>query len=208
MTSDQIKDLQARGIDWTGMPLQQDGIMGEKTAWFQYLESLDRRREKIVRTALKYYQMPVKEDAGRPNRGFWVDKFQVPTGQPLGIPWCLCFVSAVMTEAGADWPVYHASAAGAMAWAGQAHRIVKDPLPGDCFVFLYPPESSLAGHGHGGIVLGSDGSWIADCDGNVGDSARVGFRAKAGLTFLRSLESEVQPVMPQGLERLDGHGTR
>ncbi len=56
-------------------------------------------------------------------------------------------------------------------------------------------------------MLGYDGTWIADCDGNVGDSVRVGFRAAAGLTFLRSLESEVAPVMPQGLQRLDGHGT-
>lgn len=207
MNNDQIKDLQARGIDWTGMTLQQDGVMGEKTAWFQYLESLDRRREKIVRTALKYFQMPVKEDAGRPNRGFWVDAFQKPTGLPPGMPWCLCFVSAVMTEAGADWPVYHASAASAMAWGASQHRIVKEPLPGDIFAFLYPPESSLAGHGHGGIVLGSDGSWIADCDGNVGDSVKVGFRAKAGLTFIRSLDLETSSVMPSGIPRLDGHST-
>jgi CHAP domain-containing protein len=206
-TPDQLKALQQRGIDWLGQPLQVDGNLGPKTEWFAYLESLDRRREMIVRTALKYFAQGVRETPGQPNRGPVVDLFQAPTGMALGFPWCLSFVSYVMTEAGADWPVYHASAAAAMAWAAKERRIVKNPLPGDVFTFLYPPESKLAGHGHGGIVLGYDGTWIADCDGNVGDSVRVGFRAAAGLSFIRTLKSEVAPVMPQGLVRLDGHGT-
>jgi len=207
-TPDQLKALQTRGIDWLGQPLQVDGNQGPKTEWFAYLESLDRRREMIVRTALKYFAQGVKENPGTPNRGPVVDEFQKPAGLPLGIPWCLSFVSYVMQEAGADWPVYHASAAAAMAWAAKERRIVKNPLPGDAFAFLYPPESKLAGHGHGGIVLGYDGNWIADCDGNVGDSVRVGFRAAAGLTFIRSVLDNTICPMPQGLTRLDGYHDR
>jgi hypothetical protein len=213
LTSEQIKALQDMddAIDWTGKPLTVDGNYGPRTQWWHGISKLHPVRQGILQCALAYHFDGTAE-TGLPNRSPVIDQMQEPGGltPKYGHPWCLAFVSWCLTRAGADWPVYHMSAYKAIQWARANDRIVTNPLPGDVFCFLYPSESAKSpGAGHGGIVLGCDKDWIADVDGNVGNAVRVGRRARAGLTFIRTVqENPGQLTMPTNLDRLDGAGDR
>lgn len=192
MTKDEVIKVQTPGIDWFGQPLVVDGNAGPKTQWWAGILLLHPTRVQIIKTALEYYRRRVKETA--PNRGDGVDEFQEPAGIGLGNPWCIAFTSFVLVnDCRLTWP-YHMSAYQLIAWAKATGRVVQDPLPGDLFAFLYPDSKTK--EGHGGIVLGSDASWIADVDGNVGNAVAVGKRARRGLTFVRTVDAVPETTMP------------
>jgi hypothetical protein len=190
-----VKALQESGIDWFGEPLAVTGKVDARTEWWAGISSLPFQRQQIVRTALGYYQRRVKEDAGRPNRGKYVDLFTAPGKLGPGVPWCIAFTSFVLhVDCGmADWP-YHMSAYKVIEWAKSEKRITDSPLPGDMFAFTYP--DSPTHEGHGGFVLAHNADWIVDCDGNVGDAVQVGRRASRGLTFIRTVDGAAGPTMP------------
>jgi hypothetical protein len=207
----QIRDLQTGGIDWTGEDLLVDGKWGPKTAWWAYICSLPDVQQSIVLNALHYYHIGTKEDAGRHNRGKIVDMFQEAGGLGPGNPWCAAFVSYIMRKSQADWPVYHMSAWSIIEWAKATGRITDTPQPGFCFAFLYTPEVKGFTPGHCGVIVANDDKHIVDCDGNAGDRVRVGYRARKGLTFIRTVEEKgALPVMPdiKTLPSLDGTKTR
>jgi hypothetical protein len=211
LDASQIRELQTGGVDWTGASLIVDGVWGTKTAWWAYLCSLPKTQQAIVLNAIHYYHIGVKEDAGRPNRGTFVDMFQAPGGLTLGQPWCAAFVSYVMRASKAEWPIYHMSAWSIIEWAKSTGRITDTPQPGFAFTFLYTPEVQGFTPGHCGIIVANDDTHIVDCDGNAGDSVRLGYRARKGLTFIRTVEDQsVKPVMPDitTLPNLDGTKTR
>lgn len=211
MTLDQqqIKFLQAGGIDWNGERLKVDGDYGPKTQWWHGISTLPELRIRVIKTALMHNG--IKEDTGRPNRSTTIDRIQKPGGLGLGNPWCIAFVSAVLRDCSVSWPVYHMSAYELLKWAKAEGRITTEPLPGDLFAFLYDTKAVGFTPGHGGFVLGANEDWIADVDGNVGDSVKVGKRARQGLTFIRTVVDERIPlIMPplKDLVNLDGARTR
>jgi hypothetical protein len=212
MNSEQIKAIQAGdgphrpGIDWNGKPLSIDGVWGPKTAWWAGILSLPVQRQNIVRIALSHNGK--KEDAGRPNRSVWIDSIQKPAGIGVGNPWCALFLSNVLREAGLeDWP-YHAKVSYLIEWARKEGRITTSPLPGDIFGFLYN-EMEKDSPGHCGGVLASDALWQISVEGNVGDSVKVGKRARQGLTFIRTVP-DVREVlaMPPLKDFVNLDGTR
>lgn len=210
LTTEQVKAIQRGGIDWFGVKLKEDGDYGPRTQWWDGILSLPLIRQQIIRTALKYNG--TKEDAGRPNRSAQIDKWQNPGGLGVGNPWCIAFAMGVLREVGAcqDWP-YHTSAYEFMRWAGVNGLITRDPLPGDCFAFVYDLTAVGQTPGHGGIVLATDVDWMIDVDGNVGDSVVVGKRARDGITYIRTVpDVRHQFVMPptKDFRNLDGARTR
>jgi hypothetical protein len=205
----QILSVQEDGIDWNGKPLVKDADYGPRTRWWHGISTLPCQRQLIVRTFLKYNGR--KEDTGKPNRSEWLDEIQKPGGLGVGNPWCIAFISHVMRECSVDWPLYHMSAWAMIEWAKQNGRITENPLPGDLFAFLYNPEAIGFTPGHGGGILATNADWVCDADGNVGDSVCVGKRARQGLTFIRTVDSEDPPLtMPplKDLTFLDGARTR
>lgn len=204
---EQVKEIQLRGIDWTGKKLKVDGDYGPKTQWWHGISTLPPMRQDLTCTALFYNGK--KEDTGRPNRSLWLDEIQAPGGLGVGNPWCIAFVSYVMRSCNADWPIYHMSAYAMLQWAKAEGRITTDPLPGDIFAFLYDPTAKGFTPGHGGFVLAANEDWIADIDGNVGDSVKVGKRARQGLTFIRTVPDErPKLIMPPLTELTDLDGSR
>ncbi len=209
LDTEQIKQIQFGGVDWTGQRLRVDGNYGPKTQWWHGVSLLPHARRLAVLVALSHNGR--KEDKGRPNRSEWLDKIQEPGGIGVGNPWCIAFVSNVMHECRVDWPLYHMSAYAMLEWAKANGRITTDPLPGDVFGFLYDTTAKGFTPGHGGFVLAANADWICDIDGNVGDSVKVGKRARQGLTFIRTVPDERIPlIMPPltELPNLDGARTR
>lgn len=207
LTMEQVKAIQSAnggGIDWTGKKLKVDGDYGARTQWWHYISSLHNLRQQFIRQLLYFNQLGVKDDGN--NRGKQVDVFVEPSGLELGVPWCIALQSYCLRAVGADWPIYHMSAFKLIEWAKENNRITDRPLPGDLHAFLYPKGHALYGSGHGGGLLGAGSDWAAVCDGNVGDSIHVGMRAREGLTFIRTVDDDVQPtaVASMGLTRLDG----
>jgi hypothetical protein len=204
VNKEQIIKIQERGIDWNGKPLSHDGDIGPKTAWWIGIESLPETRQRIVRIALGHNGKT--EDAGRPNRSVWIDEVQHPAGIGYGHPWCILFPSNVLRAAGLkDWP-YHAGAYAMIEWAKKEGLVTQSPLPGDIFAFTYNVNQAYS-PGHGGIVLAADALWEVSVEGNVGDSVKVGKRARSGLTFIRTVpdhrEMLTMPVL-KDLPNLDG----
>lgn len=197
LSREAVKLIQAEGIDWFGEPLLADGDWGPKTAWWAGISDLPEVRQRIVRIALEHYRQKRGEDKGRPNRGDWVDEIVKPGHIGVGHPWCAAFVSNVLQQAGADWPIYHMSALKIITWGKSTGRIVKDPQPGDVFAFMHNQEE-----GHVGIVLACDMNWICDVDGNVGNKVAVGKRARDGLTFIRAVSEDKFPVVMPPTDKL------
>lgn len=204
LSNDQVKLIQKGGVDWLGAALTVDGMYGPRTQFWHYVASLCPMRQDIVRQNLRFHAMGVKDDGH--NRGELVDKFVAPSGLAPGVPWCIAMQSHVLTDVGADWPVYHMSAFKLLEWAKENNRLTDRPLPGDLHCFLYPKGHALYGSGHGGCVIMPGTSWMAVCDGNVSDAVTVGMRAREGLSFIRTVEDDVQQlsVSSMGLTRLDG----
>lgn len=202
-------------IDWFGERLVVDGDYGLRSQWWHYISQLSRTERLIIRVALGHVHAGVKDNGS--NRGPVVDdRFMAPAGAwAIGKPWCIGAQSSVLHEAGANWPQHHVSTAGMLKWAAQQKRILPEPRVACAYGFLYPPDVAAAkgmdpGAGHGGIVIAAppESNWVAVADGNVGDKYTVGLRAKAPLTFVRTVNSmalpNVPPVLPSRLPRLDG----
>lgn len=204
LSIEQVKQIQKGGIDWTGQPLTVDGDYGPKTQWWHYVSSLSPLRRHFICQLLHFNALGVKDDGH--NRGVWVDKFVEPSGFEPGVPWCIALQSFCLTHAGIDWPIYHMSAFKLIEWAKENNQVTDRPLPGDLHAFLYPKGHALYGSGHGGAVLLQGSTWVAVCDGNVEDSIHVGMRQREGLTFIRTVEDDVQlmNVSSMNLTRLDG----
>ena len=109
----------------------------------------------------------VKEDAGRPNRGRLIDKWNTATGIPLNSQafWCGAFVNACLTASGLPpdrvlaWcPGIEARAkAGTGGWSWHSK-----PRPGDLALFTHGGVA-----GHVGIVERVDGKSIMTIEGNT-----------------------------------------
>lgn len=220
LTKEQVEAIQISGgtreapcgIDWEGELLSVDGDYGPRTQWWHYVSTTCNSVElRTLRIALGHVRNGVRDDGN--NRGLIVDGFMLPAGKKmLGKPWCIGAVSAVLRQAGADWPVYHVSTAAMLQWAAREGRILRAPRPGCAYGFLYPPDVAKAlgmepGSGHGGIVTAAPTSspWVSVADGNVRDKYTAGMRAVAPLTFIATtVPVDVSPMLPPGLPRLDG----
>ena len=205
MTKDEVIAIQRGGMDWLGQPLLCDGDYGPRTQWWHYITTLHPKRQQLVMAWLWFHAMGTVKDDGN-NRGTWPDRFMEPSGLKPGGAWCIAFMSYCLHQCNADWPVYHASTFNMLEWAKTNGRITTQPKPGDIHCFMYPRESKLFGKGHGGGVIAVDTSWVAVCDGNVGDTVKVGKRARDGLTFIRTVDDEASSpaVANMNLQRLDG----
>ncbi|HET8758546.1 MAG TPA: CHAP domain-containing protein, partial [Solirubrobacteraceae bacterium] len=109
----------------------------------------------------------VREDAGRPNRGRMIDKWNTATGIPLNSQayWCGAFVNACLTAAGlppdhvlAYCPsIENRAKAGTGGWSWQSK-----PRPGDLALFTHGGVA-----GHVGLVERVEGSTVITIEGNT-----------------------------------------
>lgn len=109
----------------------------------------------------------VKEDAGRPNRGRMIDKWNTATGIPLNSQayWCGAFVNACLTAAGLPpdrvlaWcpGIENRAKAGTAGWSWHSK-----PRPGDLALFTHDGVA-----GHVGIVERVEGRTIVTIEGNT-----------------------------------------
>ena len=117
-------------------------------------------------------QLGVREDAGRPNRGKAIDKWNVATGIPPGPNafWCGAFVNACLI--GAGFPPDHVLAycpaiedraqQGRDGWSWHAK-----PKPGDLALFTHRYPDGRLDAGHVGIVERVEGNAIVTIEGNT-----------------------------------------
>jgi hypothetical protein len=206
LSPEDILEIQDGGIDYYGKPLEKNG-WGPRTAWWYGILSLPVQRRLIVCKALQYYASGKVVDDGN-NRGEWPDKFLKPAGL-IGEPWCVAMTSYILrNEAWFEedvWP-YHTSTLHLIEWARKHDRIVKEPLPGDLVAFMHNDTE-----GHTEINLSTNINWVLDVGGNLSNTVKVGKRAKAGLTFIRTVDVEGSKLACpplEGILNLDGTRTR
>jgi hypothetical protein len=212
LTKDEVKKIQAGGIDWNGQPLKQDGDYGQRTKWWHGITTLDQKRQDVLKLALGYHAANMGEATGK-NDGAFVDMLFKPVGL-RNLAWCLAFVSHCYTRCNVPWPKYHVSAYQVIQWAKENQKFVTEPMPGDLEVFLYEKVKGEDWKGHGRIVTGYDTitGRTAGVDGNVTNLVRVGFRdPRPDRFYVRPTGFTANHgtlVMPTGLVDLDGLADR
>jgi predicted chitinase/peptidoglycan hydrolase-like protein with peptidoglycan-binding domain len=114
----------------------------------------------------------VREDAGRPNRGKLIDKWNTATGIPHGPNafWCGAFVNACLIAAGfppdrvlAYCPsIEDRAQAGREGWSWHS-----TPRPGDLALFTHRYPDGRVDAGHVGIVERVEGNAVITIEGNT-----------------------------------------
>ena len=206
LSNEEILQVQENGIDYFGKPLEKNG-WGPRTAWWYGILSLPEQRRRGIRRVLELYQSGKVYDDGN-NRGEWPDKVLKPAGL-IGLPWCVAFTSWILRNEcwldESEWP-YHTSTLHLLEWAEKHNRIVTEPLPLDIACFMHNDTE-----GHTEFSLACNKNWTLDAGGNIGNKLQVGKRARAGLTFIRTIPVEPSPLACpplEGILNLDGTKTR
>jgi hypothetical protein len=212
---DEIKAIQAGGIDWFGAPLKVDGDLGARTRWWLGMTSIDPLRQAATKLVLKYHHDKMGEVHGNDigNDGTFVEMLLRPRKMKLQ-PWCIALASHIYQTVGIDWPEYHVSTWGCIEWAKKQGLIVTDPLPMDLECFLYPKIAGKDRQGHGRLILAFDPITkdTVGVDGNVGDKVTCGRRRdRPDRYFIRPRGLGTQHknlTYPTGMLYLDNIGDR
>ena len=175
-----IKRFQSEAYDWTGGPLEPDGVAGPRTKWALAVADLPRWRREILRIAPLF--LGVREDPLGSNRGRQVEAWLAGVGVEPGNPWCAAFVFDVLTRAGVP-AVRTASARVCL----EQFDLIALPSPGDLFGWV-----NTDGTGHVGFVIGDSPEGIATIEGNVDHGVRSFSRPLTGGLQFRQVRTPVR----------------
>lgn len=188
-----IRAFQSRNNNHLGQPLGADGILGPETLWALQLATAHADRQAIVARALA--KVGTRENPPGSNRGREIDEWVTRCRAPLGSPWCAASASHSLA--------YSRAIAGAILLLESFPETpVTHVCPGDVYAY----RTDMHGHGHIGILLGSDLGRVMGVEGNVDSEQRVVSRLSAGLRFGRTC-SDTTGVCPGVIESVPHHRT-
>jgi hypothetical protein len=226
ITYENVVVFQMQHVDKDGIPLEPDGVVGDKTWWalknpsgeaqrnhFRPVipDGLTARRHQLLSLIYEEHAKPVFEIPDGSNRSPDIDGYWGRTGA-IGAPWCCAFVSWALHEVLGSYPVEGAHHIGVQNMWRAACRVDLDtpePKPGDVFI-----QIKSGGKGHTGFVVGvsKDGQSIYTGEGNCGNRLKIGHRQKSLINHYIDCFQDGQ-TMDFGrsefdVEAVDAQGTR
>ncbi|MGB5643476.1 MAG: CHAP domain-containing protein, partial [Gammaproteobacteria bacterium] len=174
ITHENVVLFQQQHIDKDGVPLEADGVVGNKTWWalkhpsgnaqrnhFQAIipSGLTSTRQQLLELIFEEHAKPVFEVPDGSNRSPHIDYYWGTTGV-IGLPWCCAFVSWALFEILGSYPIngrHHLGVQDMWREARQNGLGTPEPKPGDIFI-----QVKESGKGHTGFVVSvsADGKHI------------------------------------------------
>lgn len=190
ITHDNVVLFQLQHIDRDGLPLEPDGVVGDKTWWaLQNPSGLAQRnhfqpviplnltpaRQQLLKIIYTEHAKPVFEVPDGSNRSREIDEYWGQTGV-IGLPWCCAFVSWALNELLGTLPIegkHHLGVQKMWRAAKRSGMETMTPKPGDIFI-----QIKSGGTGHTGFVVGisDDEKSIYTGEGNCGNRLKIGKR--------------------------------
>jgi len=226
VTHDNVVLFQLQHIARNGVPLEADGVVGEKTWWalenpsgeaqrnhFQPVvpDGLTTKRRQLLELIYEEHAKPVFEVPDGSNRSPEIDGYWGQTGI-IGQPWCCAFVSWALNELLGSYPVngkHHVGVQNMWRAACRENMQTSNPKPGDVFI-----QIKSGGKGHTGFVVGvsSDQKSIYTGEGNCGNRLKMGRRSITSLNhFIDCInDGQTTEFSPSefDVKTVDTHGTR
>jgi len=195
VTHENVVLFQQQHIDKDGVPLEADGVVGDKTWWalknpsgdaqrnhFQARipDGLTTRRKQLLELIYEEHAKPVFEVPDGSNRSPQIDNYWGSTGV-IGSPWCCAFVSWALSESLGNYPIngkHHLGVQNMWREARQLGLDTSEPKPGDIFI-----QIKESGKGHTGFIVSvsSDGKHIYTGEGNCGNRLKIGRRSVSSI---------------------------
>jgi len=192
VTHENVVLFQLQHIDEQGLPLEPDGVVGQKTWWalenpsgdaqrnhFRPVvpEGLTVKRRRLLEAVYEEHAKPVFEVPDGSNRSPDIDRYWGRTGV-LGQPWCCAFVSWTLHEVLGNYPIegkHHLGVQSMWKAARRAEMETLKPKPGDVFI-----QIKSGGTGHTGFVVGVsvDNESVYTGEGNCGNRLKIGKRKR------------------------------
>jgi hypothetical protein len=158
-------------------------MLGPQTQWALDFETLDPKRQAIVKRALGFIGVIETSE----NRHPLIDKWLKACGVGVGQPWCAAMAS-------------HCIGSVAIASAqilGKRFPPTVDPWPGDLMWYR-----TGEWQGHCGVVIGVSASEVMTVEGNLRNACRVARRARNAVNLSRTCQDNAGacPGIPPGVQ--------
>lgn len=226
VTYDNVVLFQLQHVDENGMPLEPDGVVGDKTWWalknpsgdaqrnfYQPFipEGLTVKRRQLLEVIYDEHAKPVAEVPDGSNRSPDIDNYWGETGC-IGLPWCCAFVSWALHDVLGVYPIggkHHLGVQNMWREARRLNMVSDSPKPGDVFI-----QIKSGGKGHTGFVVGvsDNGDFIYTGEGNCGNRLKVGKRKTTSINHFIDCIQDNQSLdfsrSEFNADAVDSQGTR